>query len=238
MVQIHFGVGKTGAEEAGRRGDICIVVDVLRASSTIIAAFVGGIESIIPKENTSTLTADQITIGEREGMKIPGCTYGNSPIELLENRHPHQELYFVSTNGTPCILSCSSENGIVLIGALLNASAVSAVAKNLAKEHHKNISIVLAGYHNQLEDDDLITGSFIYSKHLSRFPVIGEIQPVKISNGSTSLLNCKAAKRLSRLNYIDDIKFCSQIDYTNIVPIYEPKTGKIHRYTEHPSSSN
>lgn len=226
-MNLRFVVGKQGAEEAGKRGDVCIIVDVLRASSTIIAAFAGGIASIIPVLDASKLASDRIIIGENEGLKIPGCTYGNSPIELLHNHHPNQELYFISTNGTACILACANSNTMVLIGALMNANAVSKAAHHLAKFHHKNISIVLAGYHGQLEQDDLITGSLIYDKHLSDIPVIGDIQPVKINDLLNSLLNSKAGQRLSKLNYQDDIKFCAQVDFTDIVPIYNAKIGKI-----------
>lgn len=226
-MQIYFEVGKEGASTAGKRGDVCVIVDVLRTSSSIIAALMGGIARIKLGDKLSDIKINEITVGEQDGRKIPEFHYGNSPVELLNNRHPKQELLFFSTNGIPCITACIGNDSVILVGALLNASAVSQTAKKIAEKLDKNISIVLAGYHGKLEQDDLIAGSVIYYKYLSSLPVLGNVQPIQSNDFFAELLASQAGLRLVSIGYENDIKFCSQLDITTLVPIYDYQSNKI-----------
>lgn len=225
---IRFEVGAAGAHRAAERGDLCIIVDVLRASTSIIAAFMGGIKSIHLGDNASfDVAPNEITAGEQNCIKIPHFTYGNSPEDLLHTTHKGRELHFFSTNGIPSIKSCIPYQVPVLIGAIINADEVGNLAKDTAMNLDLNISIILAGYKGTLEQDDLLAGSLIYYKQLRSFQVLGEISPVYSDNLIESLLTSPAGIRLANLNLEKDIYFCAQENITKIVPIYDEKIQQL-----------
>lgn len=225
---IRFEVGAAGAHRAAERGDLCIIVDVLRASTSIIAAFMGGIKSIHLGDNASfDVAPNEITAGEQNCIKIPHFTYGNSPEDLLHTSHKGRELHFFSTNGIPSIKSCIPYQVPVLIGAIINADEVGNLAKDTAMNLGLNISIILAGYKGTLEQDDLLAGSLIYYKQLRSFQVLGEISPVYSDNLLESLLTSPAGIRLANLNLEKDIYFCAQENITKIVPIYDEKIQQL-----------
>jgi 2-phosphosulfolactate phosphatase len=223
-MHVYFEVGPSGASAAGSRGDVCIVVDVLRASSSIIAALMGRFARIKLADTLPKVQQDVIICGEIEGQKISGFDYGNSPIELLHNQHANRELLFFSTNGIPCILACMHGASVVLIGALLNAHAVGKMAEKIAIEQHKNISIILAGYHGKLEHDDLIAGSVIYELSLFPAEIRGNIHPIHSVNDFEELLKSESAQRLMSIQCDADIQFCGQRDITSLVPIVDRLT--------------
>jgi 2-phosphosulfolactate phosphatase len=225
---IRFETGAAGAHRAAERGDLCIIVDVLRASTSIIAAFMGGIKSIRLGDNSSfAVDQHEITAGEQNCIKIPHFTYGNSPEELLHNTHKGCELRFFSTNGIPSINACTSNKVPVLIGAIINADAVGLLAKEVALSLNINISIILAGYKGILEQDDLLAGSLIYSNQLRSFQMSGEESPLYSDNLLESLLISPAGIRLSKLNLKKDIYFCAQENVTKIVPIYDEEIKQL-----------
>ncbi|MFJ1269261.1 2-phosphosulfolactate phosphatase [Legionella lytica] len=225
---IRFEVGPAGAHRAAERGDLCIIVDVLRASTSIIAAFMGGIKSIRLGDNASfKVNPNEITAGEQNCVKIPHFTYGNSPEDLLHTTHKGRELHFFSTNGIPSIKACIAHKVTTLIGAMINADAVGQLAKDIALNLNLNIAIILAGYKGTLEPDDLLAGSLIYYKQLRSLQVQGEHAPVSSDNLLETLLTSPAGIRLTKLNLEKDIYFCAQEDITKIVPIYDEKIQQL-----------
>lgn len=219
-MQVYFEIGATGAKQAAHRQDVCIVVDVLRASSSIIAAFMAGFSNILLADDVTKIKNNMIAAGEDDGVKAPGCHYGNSPVELFNAVH-QGELVFFSTNGAPCIMACAQNNAIILIGAIVNATAVSKTAVTYATKWNKNISIILAGCHGVLEHDDLIAGSLIYSKLNLPLALTNQIRPVQSDNIFQDLLKSAAGRRLINLGYQTDIEFCAKEDITMIVPKYQ-----------------
>lgn len=227
-MDIYFEVGPRGARLAAKRGDVCIVVDLLRASTSITAAFMGGIKAIRLGDYPSyIMNKTDITAGEQEGKKITGFIYGNSPVELLNNHHQDQELLFFSTNGIPCINACIPHKAPILVGSLINADAVSFHAKQLSETLKKDISIILAGYHGVLEKDDLLAGSIIYHKRLSSFKLQGTIQPIQSTDIFKDLLMSPAGKRLIALEHKADIAFAAQEDISNLVACYNLGSKKL-----------
>lgn len=226
--QIHFEVGPKGAQCAAERGNLCIIVDVLRASTSIIAALMGGIKSIHLGDNASfDVAPDAISAGEQNCEKIPHFTYGNSPEALLHTPHKGRELHFFSTNGIPSIKACISYKVPILIGAIINANAVGLLAKTIAENLNLDISIILAGYKGTLEEDDLLAGSLIYYQQLRSYQISGKESPMYTDNLLESLLASPAGIRLSRLNLQKDIYFCALENITKIVPVYDDKIQQL-----------
>lgn len=227
--KVNFVVGPQGALEASKREDVCIVVDVLRASSSLIAAFMGNFLAIRLGDNRCyDIEPGVLAAGEWEGKKIDHFTYGNSPIALAQAAPDNAELMFFSTNGIPCIQACAEFKVPILIGAIINAQAVSRLAKEIASNKNKNISIVLAGFHGELEEDDLLAGSQIYRSGLQEYELISDYELLENKGDmGQKLLQSPAGRRLAKLNSTDDVLYCAQQDITTLVPVFCHKTQKI-----------
>ncbi|WP_457766590.1 2-phosphosulfolactate phosphatase [Coxiella burnetii] len=228
-MQVKFFVGKSGAGEADAQDNICIIVDILRTSNTILAALENGFEKVKPVLAMEKQT-DLITAGEKEGKKLPNVDYGNSPTELIAGTKKGKILVLLSSNGIPCILNAAGSGLPILIGCLRNCSAVTAAAKQLAERYKKDIAIVLAGRHHRLEADDWLAGSILLSK-LAPLRISGAIAPIPFERKEikTLLRQSPAGKQLLRLGYEADIEFCSEMDVTSLVPSYSSKRGFIER---------
>ena len=129
-----------------------IVIDVIRATSTICQALAGGYESVLcaaEVEDARALAAPEVTLGgERLGVRIEGFDLGNSPREYLTARTPI--LAMSTTNGTRAIVAAAERCERVLIASLLNLGAVTAAAI----AHGDDVAIVCAGVKGSFALDD------------------------------------------------------------------------------------
>ena len=131
-----------------------IVVDVLRATSTIAQALASGFRRVLcvaELEDARALRAtlpDSLVGGERNAVRIDGFDVGASPREFLE---PHAETLILSTtNGTRSIVTAAARCERVLLGSLLNLAAVTAEARELADD----VAILCAGFKGAFALDD------------------------------------------------------------------------------------
>jgi 2-phosphosulfolactate phosphatase len=149
-VRVH--VAFTPAEEIS--APLGIVVDVLRATSTITQALAHGYRRVLCTEEVEHARELAAGIpgaklgGERKTVRIEGFDFGNSPAELRAVP-PADTLVMTTTNGTKLLLSAASRCERVLVGSLLNLSAV-AVAAHDAEE----VLIMCAGVLGELTVDD------------------------------------------------------------------------------------
>src|SRR5438477_2542950 len=139
-VRVH--VAFTPAEEA--TAGVGIVVDVLRASSTIAQALASGYRRVLCCADVDEARAlresvpDSLLGGEREAIRIEGFDVGASPREFLDARA--RTLILSTTNGTRAILETARRCERVLLGSLLNLSALAAAADT------DDVVIVCAGF--------------------------------------------------------------------------------------------
>jgi len=128
-VAVHFLRAETSSEDF--LGRTAIVVDLLRASTTIATALANGARDVIPAgspERAMELCnaigrSSALLCGERNGEMIPGFDLGNSPREYAAQRVGDKRLIFASSNGSAAILT-ASDAGRMCVGALVNARAV------------------------------------------------------------------------------------------------------------------
>ena len=132
-----------------------IVVDVLRATSTISQALASGYERVYCCREVDEARAlrDQLGEGllggEREAVRIEGFDVGASPREFLGEPRA-RSVIFSTTNGTRAILETASRADEVLLGSLLNLDAVAAAAR----ERGEDVVIVCAGFQGRFALDD------------------------------------------------------------------------------------
>jgi 2-phosphosulfolactate phosphatase len=120
-----------------RRHTTCIVVDVIRATTTLCVLFERGCQSVLVAASVAAACAarselaatgkDMLLAGEVEGLPPPGFDYGNSPAEFVRHDFQQRGVIFATTNGTRAIRACAGSRAI-LAGALRNAGAVTRAA--------------------------------------------------------------------------------------------------------------
>jgi 2-phosphosulfolactate phosphatase len=149
---VHVHVAFTPAEEASAA--VGVVVDVLRASSTIAQALASGYRRVLccaeidEARALREATPDSLLGGERDAVRIPGFDVGASPREFLEARA--ETLILSTTNGTRAILATAASCDEVLLGSLLNLDAVTAAIRERARD----VAVVCAGFKGGFALDD------------------------------------------------------------------------------------
>jgi 2-phosphosulfolactate phosphatase len=148
-MRVH--VAFTPAEAA--TAELGIVVDVLRATSTIAQALASGYRRVLCCADVEQARAlrgsldDAIVGGERDAVRIEGFDVGASPREFLDPRA--ETLVLSTTNGTRAILTAAERCEEVVLGSLLNLGAVVAVARAA-----DDVAILCAGFKGAFAFDD------------------------------------------------------------------------------------
>lgn len=218
-VFLELGVG--GALRAQRRGDVVVVVDALRASVTIEQCIANGAREVIPVTSATDLVGE-VTIGERGGSKLPNADYGNSPLLLSADAVKGRSVVISTTNGTECIRSATGEDSVVLVGALTNCSAVAHAAVEIAAKLGKSITLLAAGRNNQPAIEDRAAVTEIMKK-IGNVTPRGVLEPYYSSELEKDFLESDSGLNLVSLGYMDDVVFCSKIDVSAAVPIFDGK---------------
>ena len=149
-MRVHVAFTPSEVERAA----VAVVVDVLRATSTIAQALASGYRRVlccVEIEDALVLRAslgEGVLAGERRLEAIPGFDLGNSPREFLEPRG--ETLITTTTNGTRAIVSAAAAADVVLVGSLLNLEAVAAAAQR----EDGDVEIVCAGLEGRFTLDD------------------------------------------------------------------------------------
>ena len=147
-VHVAFTPSEAATAELG------IVVDVVRATSSIAQALASGYRRVLccaEVEQARALRAslgDAVVGGERDAVRIDGFDLGASPRELLEPRA--ETLVLSTTNGTRAILAAAERCDEVVLGSLLNLDAVT----RAARERGTDVAIVCAGFKGAFALDD------------------------------------------------------------------------------------
>jgi 2-phosphosulfolactate phosphatase len=149
-VQVHvaFTPDESAAAPTG------IVIDVIRATSTICQALASGYERVlcaaeVEDARSLAVTVEGVTLGgERLGVRIDGFDLGNSPSEYLTPRS--KVLAMSTTNGTRAIVTAAARCDRVLVASLLNLAAVV----EAAREHGEDVAVFCAGVKGAFALDD------------------------------------------------------------------------------------
>lgn len=230
-------------QEEQLRDKTVVIVDVLRATSTIVAAITNGAKGVIPvgdmgeasRISQSVDSDDYLLCGEKDGVKIEGYELGNSPLEYGEDVVSGKSLILNTTNGTKAIKKSLGADKIY-IAAFLN---LDAIVQALA-ETEREIIIICSGWKGRLSLEDLLlAGNIIYNLTDGKLKsdardgakVAFSIYEKFGNDLESVILNSNHAARLQALVGSEDIIYCCQTNTTNVLPVL--KEGIItNRYVE------
>ncbi|MEM2875546.1 MAG: 2-phosphosulfolactate phosphatase [Candidatus Bathyarchaeia archaeon] len=228
---VHLEVLARDAKKGVERKDVLVIIDVFRCSSTIITALQNGAKGVIPvKTLKEAITLHRknpewLLAGERGARKPRYFHLGNSPLEFRKERVEGKYIILTTTDGTKAIEN-SKGAGVILIGALINASAVGKLALKIARAEGRGITLVASGVRGELSLEDLICAGKIAESLYGPEVKFSDSAFVAFlaSRGASESLeevvqNSYHANYLKSLGLIEDVKFCSQIDSTIKVPI-------------------
>ena len=164
-LNVFFTPAEIVSSEA-RLNDIYIVIDVIRATTTIAVMFDQGATRVLAAANieqaraSSQLFLGRVLCGERNVKPVPGFDYGNSPSQFSQLDLSGREMILTTTNGTRAFHACPA-NSVRLAGSLYNAQAVTAYALTLAQERDCNIALVCSGESGYFALDDAVCAGYL-----------------------------------------------------------------------------
>lgn len=224
-----------------------IVIDALRATSTIHTALENSAKEVIPTENimvaarVSKGLGNSLLCGERNGKIIEGFNLGNSPFEYPENVVKGKSLIFSTTNGALAIVKSKFAKNSIL-ASFLNLSAVV----DYIIELNQDITIICSGKLNDYcIEDSLVAGLIIWkliqlkdknfvSLKDSGYSCYQLAKNLAVKSGSidTVKLLCQLKKTehgkfLISLGFEEDIVYCSDLDKYKTIPVFKNNIIKL-----------
>ncbi|RXT13771.1 2-phosphosulfolactate phosphatase [Ammoniphilus sp. CFH 90114] len=209
-----------------------IVIDVLRASSTVVTALAHGADEVIPVETVGQARQFQgsryLLAGERYGKRILGFPFSNSPTEMCTAPLSESSLVLTTTNGTRAIQK-SLKADSVLIGSFLNGKACA----ELAGKFRRDVTILCAGSRQHFALEDGLAAGYILSLLLQQFPdaITNDLGQAMFAayeyhkdHLTNTLQETATGKRLLQAGNLADIQFCSQIDIYPFVPFLKAES--------------
>lgn len=194
--------------------DVAVLIDVFRATTSIVVMLYKNAVEIIPFENETGAWEyfrnhkDHVLVGERDGIKINGFHHGNSPSELVNVEFGRKRVIFVSTNGTKVLKKIRANR--IYIASFLNADAV-------LEKIPEDAPLVCANRMELFSIEDFMCASYIKARKLNI-----NVDFTRLKN---AILRSKSALRLRYLNASEDIEISLKLNSIPIIPVYE--NGKI-----------
>ncbi len=206
-------------------GKVVVVIDVLRATTTMCYAFINGAERIIPAETVEEareyLGKDFVVAAERNGEKVEGFTLGNSPESFTPEIVKGKTIVLTTTNGTHTLHQCKAADKI-LTGAFTNIIALC----NKLIEWEQSVVLACAGWKNKFNLEDTVFAGAVLNRIKENFDISSDACITALSLYQSSsrdlegfLRRSNHAQRFERLG-VDDVPLCLKQDVTDIVPIY------------------
>lgn len=223
-------------------GDVTVAVDVIRCSTTIIYAFLGKVKTVIPAETVAEAkrlaeaTPNSFLVGEREGVKIRGFDFNNSPMEMEKADIKGKSMVITTSHGTKLIKLGMKHSKVTLIGALINAKACAEVAYQLSTSLQSDVRILIPWMKGGFAVEDLYTAGLI-STYLVQKGYTAIFDTAKVGQLLAALPRSRmmneiksswSARRILEIGYEPDVERCLTYNSTDIVPYSSGKRLRAH----------
>jgi 2-phosphosulfolactate phosphatase len=199
------------------RASACVVIDVIRATSTIVTALAhgAGIQAVASLDEAFALKAQNpgvLLAGERGGQALPGFDLGNSPADFTTARVQGRRIILTTTNGTQALAACR-EARTVVTASFLNLEAVAARLREVGPPW----IIVCAGCDGEFGVDDAVVAGALAEALDQDHALVSLYRSVRRDLTET-LLSSAAGRELLKVGLEKDVPFCAQLNLFSIVP--------------------
>lgn len=217
-------------------GATVVIIDVLRATSTICTALFNGARSVIPVDSVAKCIdlgkkISGITAGEREGKIAEGLEHGNSPFEYPPEFVKGKILVLTTTNGTKLLhMALEKGAGHIITGSFPNLSAVC----QYLLTSDRPVILGCAAWKDRVNIEDLLFAGAVIAKVKKNFDINCDSSRIAESlyagakkdlYGFLKAKNASHYRRLSGYGLEKDIRYCLTTDTANVLPFYE--NGKL-----------
>jgi 2-phosphosulfolactate phosphatase len=215
---------------------IVVIIDVLRATSTIATALSNGAKCVIPVDSVAKCIElgrqiDGITAGERDGMIAEGLEYGNSPFEYPREFIQNKTLVLTTTNGTKLLhMALDRGAGQIITGSFPNLNSIC----QYLLDQHQPVVLACAAWKDRINLEDMLFAGAVINKVKEHFSIncdSSQIAETVYLQGRSDLfefMNEKNASHYHRLmgyGLEKDIRYCLTPNVANVLPFYE--NGKL-----------
>jgi 2-phosphosulfolactate phosphatase len=208
-----------------------VIIDTLRASSSIVQALSEGAKAIYPVASieealrlANTFGRDEVLLcGERRCLPIEGFDLGNSPREFVRDRIGGKTLVMTTTNGTAAIAAATGASRI-LIGAPLNLGAVVA---ELARTGAEPV-LLCAGRERRFAIEDATTAGLIAQRLMDTAPIEwtlndGAVAALALARefgvSARFFATTAGGRSIVEAGLVEDLEFCARIDLHDLLPV-------------------
>ncbi|MDX1532452.1 MAG: 2-phosphosulfolactate phosphatase, partial [Rhodothermales bacterium] len=220
------------ASEDDLKGKAVLVIDVLRASSTIVTALNHGARAVIPVADMAEAgkmaahmdTDTSIMGGERGGTKIEGYALGNSPQEYAPEQVQGRTVVLNTTNGTRSVRQAKGA-ARVAVASFLNVSQAIA----FAYEAEEDVVLLCAGTENRVALEDTLCAGLILHQlwdgaepkertdaaHIAFWQYVHDRDALE-----EAILRSNHAEHLIALGFEEDVHYCMRVDAVPVLPVY------------------
>lgn len=239
MATVNLDIAFLPSELEGQdiTNSVCIMLDIFRASTTIVTALENGCQAIYPVSTIEEATSLAATMnpvllaGERKSVRIEGFDLGNSPLDFTSDKVRNLPVVMSTTNGTRAIQATAGA-ACSFIGSFRNAAALC----RKVEETGKDVWIVCAGTEGTFSLEDSLCAGMLAERLLGRTAgsLADNVQAAimlyrqvkyelaKVAGGSRN------GRRLHEIGLRSDVEFCLEIDRTDFVPEY--REGKVNTF--------
>ncbi len=216
-----------------------VIIDVLRATSTIATALYNGARYIVPVDSVAKCIElgrqiNCITAGERDGKIAEGLSYGNSPFEYNREFINGKILVLTTTNGTR-LLHMALDKGAreIVTGSFANLDAVT----QYLREQKNHVILACAAWKDRINLEDTLFAGAIIERVRDHFNIAcdaSHIAATLYQNAKGNLFeflqenNASHYNRLMSYGLEKDIRYCLEPNLANVLPIYEDGKLKIY----------
>ncbi|MFI5236386.1 MAG: 2-phosphosulfolactate phosphatase [Ignavibacteriales bacterium] len=220
-------------------GKNTVVIDVLRASSTIITALTNGAKEVVPvgtvefavKVSGGIFGGQTLLGGERNTKKIEGFALGNSPSEYTKEIVSGKSIVFYSTNGSRAIVRAKYSANLFIC----SFNNLKAMSEHLTKMK-EDVFVLCSGNNNFFSLEDSVCAGMLINE------LVNSNQDVELTDSSLSAMSLfkSFGKNLFKMlkesdhgrllidnGFKDDLEVCSELDSSEVIPVYSGNTLKV-----------
>jgi 2-phosphosulfolactate phosphatase len=211
---------------------VAVVIDVLRATTTITRALASGYERILAcgeldqaRDLAGRIDGGAVLAGERQCVRPEGFQLGNSPREF-DGEPLGSTLILTTTNGTRAIVAAAEHADTVVVGSLLNLVSCAARAGRLARDAKGDVLLQCAGVRGAFTMDDAYTaGRFVTELRVwlpeyevSDAAAAASALTTAFETAGDGLAASKSARNLREADLYDDVRYCAREGVLDTVP--------------------